>query len=89
MVLGLPLYFVKNGNLLHPMRYTGKTLLGIGIMGEALNGREQEVNFKTLVARNALNMQYAHRAVVFRQKEGGEKIEAEISRLLDEVKQNE
>jgi NAD(P)H-dependent FMN reductase len=55
MPLGEPFYMVKNGHLLHPMRYGEKFILGIGL-SETFSP-DAEANFRLLVSRNAMNMQ--------------------------------
>lgn len=83
MVLGLPLYIVKKGKLLHPMRYGTKTLIGIGITEKSMKG--QEDNFRTIVERNALNMQSPYKTLIFKSTENDEKIEYGIRNALKEV----
>lgn len=63
-VLGLPLYVVKDGHMLHPMRYDIKGVFGIGL---SQNGNaEQEESFIKLVESNALNLGVFHKALTFR-----------------------
>lgn len=83
MVMGLPLYIVKNGHLLHPMRYGTKRLLAIGISEK--NIQNEEENFKMLVERNALNMQFPYEALVFSPEDSMVKVENEINSALEEV----
>ena len=83
MVLGLPLYTVKRGKLLHPMRYGIKSIIGIGLATEGLLGQEE--NFKLIVERNAINMQAPYRALVFRASEERCNIEFDIAMVLKEV----
>lgn len=63
MCMGFPLYQVKKGHLVHPMRYPGKSLF---VIGQAQNGISQEDkdNFLLLASRNSLNFQYPYRAVI-------------------------
>lgn len=85
MPMGMPFYMVKDGHLLHPMRYGHKSLLAIGVAEENLRGQEE--NFRTLVDRNALNMQFAHKALIFKPSDGIKEIEYGIGHVLMEVKQ--
>jgi len=55
MLIGKPLYIVKEGHLLHPMRYGIKRLVGIGGMDN--KSIEQQKCFELLLERNAINMQ--------------------------------
>ena len=84
MSMGLPFYIVKNGHLLHAMRYGNKSLLAIGLAEENLRGQEE--NFRTLVTRNALNMSFSYKkALIFRPSDNPTRIENEISNVLSEV----
>ena len=83
MPLGLPLYMVKKGHLLHPMRYQKKFLLGIGILEDKL--LDQEENFKKLVANNALNLQYQHKTLVINELDAGEILVQDIENAFKEV----
>lgn len=83
MVLGLPLYVVKKGHLLHPMRYDIKSLFGIGI-SESSN-LEQEESFKDLVENNALNMMLSFKALTFNAKEDSSKINHALALTIKEV----
>ncbi|SET16948.1 NADPH-dependent FMN reductase [Natronincola peptidivorans] len=83
VVMGLPLFFVKDGHLLHPMRYYKTSLLGIGWIEN--HSQTQEENFKTLVERNALNMQSPHKSLVFTSADEIKTIENEISNAVKEV----
>ncbi len=80
MLLALPSFIVKNGHLLHPARYDTKTLVGIGISDG--NSGEQEESFKNLVANNALNVQYPHKALVLRSEDSIEKKHHELKYLI-------
>ena len=82
-VLGIPLYFVKNGYLLHPGRYPGKKLLGIGLIEK--DSPKEEENFRTLVARNSLNTQYPHKTLIFKLSEDAVKVVKNIEYTLREV----
>lgn len=84
MILVLPLYTVKDGHLLHSPRYGKKSLLVIGLTGQNLPGEEE--NFRLLAARNALNMQFTHKTLLFTSADPMEKIEREIDKALCEVK---
>ncbi len=63
MLLGYPLYIVKNGKLFHPMRYGKKSRVLIGICNSC--SPEEMENFKALAAANAANMLSSHKAIVF------------------------
>lgn len=57
MTIGTPFYCVKNGVLLHKMRYEIKNLLTIGEIDKSLYYANQSINsFNLLSSRNALNM---------------------------------
>jgi len=84
MILVLPLYTVKDGHLLHPPRYGKKTLLVIGLTGQNLPGEEE--NFRLLAARNALNLQFTHKTLLFAPADPIGRIEREIEETLCEVK---
>ncbi|MFZ5944978.1 MAG: flavodoxin family protein [Bacillota bacterium] len=82
MNLCLPTYTVQDGHLLHPPRYGNKALIVIGIS----NGkREQEISFTKLVENNALNLQYASKAVILKETDDLEAIKERISNVLKEV----
>lgn len=85
MPMGYPLYFVKDGHLLHPMRYGHKFLIGIGVTEGNITGQEE--NFKTLVANNALNMQFTHKTLVLKQTDDTAKIENEIENIIGDILQ--
>lgn len=80
MPLGEPFYFVRDGHLLHPMRYGRKLLLGIGLFKDS--NPEEEDNFRVLVARNGMNMQASHQTIVIHLADNGMLIENEISKAL-------
>ena len=82
--LGLPLYLVKKGKLLHPMRYNKKKLLAIGLLEGELKGEGE--NFKALVEANAWNMQTSsHSALVFKASDDEPFIRSSLSNVLQEV----
>lgn len=83
MPLGLPFFTVKEGHLLHPMRYEDKFLVGVGLSEE--NQQTEIESFKTLVARNALNTQYPHKSVVFKAADDTEKIYLKLQEIYSEV----
>lgn len=87
MPMSLPLYTVKDGHLLHPMRYGHKKLLAIGTVDKNLP--EQEENFRKLVAANALNMQFSHKTLIFKTSDSRKEIEYEISNTIKEVSNDE
>jgi len=80
MPLGLPLYVVRKGHMLHPMRYGHKFILAVGITEEKYSGQEE--NFSNLVGRNAVNMQASHRTLVLESTDDKENIENRISDLI-------
>jgi len=80
MAMGVALYMVKDGHLLHPMRYGKKHLLGIGLTDG--NHRDEDENFKLLVSRNAMNMQYSYRTLLFSPSDTRETIEPDITAAL-------
>ena len=83
MPLGEPFYMVKNGHLLHPMRYGEKTLLAIGLYD---GGRQEEIeNFQLLVARNAMNMQSRYKTVIVSPNSGFDAMAKEMDAALREV----
>ena len=64
MIIGEPLYEVKKGHLLHPMRYGDKAFIVVGFVEDKLPGQEEA--FKVLVTNNALNMQLSYnKALIF------------------------
>ena len=83
-LIGLPLYEVKKGEMVHPMRYGYKHLLGIGISQK--NNLREEENFRLLVKSNASNMQCPyHKALILNSTYDSQKIENEISNMIKEV----
>jgi multimeric flavodoxin WrbA len=88
MLLGLPLYFVKDGHLLHPNRYGKKTLFALGVesdTAEGLNHRESMGNFQELVAANALNLIYDHATIFLNESDNESKWTDSISRMFKEM----
>ncbi|WP_425445827.1 flavodoxin family protein [Dethiothermospora halolimnae] len=83
MPLSLPLYKVEKGNLLHPMRYKNKSLIGIGIVEQNIEGEKEA--FKRLVKRNAINFQYKHRAITINPLKDIEKIKEDVLLSIKEV----
>jgi len=83
MLLCLPSYTVKYGHLLHPARYGSKFLLGIGVYEG--NSKAQEESFGKLVENNALNVQYAHRALIVKPSGDMGVIRQEIGSILREA----
>ena len=84
MAISIALYIVKNGHLLHPIRYGKKRLLGIGLADA--NHPDEDENFKLLVSRNAMNFQYPFQALVFSTSDTVELIRRDISSALEEVR---
>ena len=82
MPLGEPLYFVRHGHLLHPMRYGEKYILAIGFSS---GDREEEENFTLLVARNAFNMQCRHDILLIRPEDRMENWSVELGRILSKA----
>lgn len=83
MVIGLPLYILKDGHLLHPMRYGQKSLLVIGLTEANIPGQEE--NFRKLVARNGLNMQFPHTSLIFNPSDTDDQITTAIGQVLKVV----
>lgn len=84
MIVGTPLYEVKKGHLLHPMRYGDKALIVIGFLEESLKGQEEAIT--NLVKNNALNMQFSYnKTLIFEETDSFATIEKEISKVFDEV----
>jgi multimeric flavodoxin WrbA len=82
-LLGLPLFLVKDGHLLHPMRYGSKTLIGIGISDKNIKGETD--NFKLLIERNALNMQCSYYKALTIESLKEQNIENEILSMFKEM----
>jgi multimeric flavodoxin WrbA len=82
-LLGLPLFIVKDGHLLHPMRYGSKVLMGIGISDKNIKGEVD--NFKLLIERNALNMQCSYYKALTFESSKGQNVENEILSMFKEV----
>ncbi|HYE82021.1 MAG TPA: NAD(P)H-dependent oxidoreductase [Clostridia bacterium] len=83
MSLGLPTYIVKQGHLLHPVRYGSKAIIGVGVH-EGIS-KDQEDCFNKLVEHNAFNLQSEYRTLFLNTSSGMENIQKEISSLLREV----
>jgi multimeric flavodoxin WrbA len=83
MSLGLPLYKVEQGHLLHPTRYGSKLIVGVGVYEG--NSEDQENCFRKLVENNALNLQSAYRTLILKPSYDTEKLKQEICGLLKEV----
>lgn len=54
MPIGMPYYIVRDGHMLHPMRYSVNTLIGIGLIEADISGQTE--SFKLHIERNAMNM---------------------------------
>jgi multimeric flavodoxin WrbA len=78
MAIGYPLYTMKKGHILHPMRYEGKSLFIIGTVEDRLVEGEEE-NFRLLAERNSLNFQYPYRVTVLHP---GDDIETTLREIL-------
>jgi multimeric flavodoxin WrbA len=83
MLLGLPLYTVKHGHLLHPNRYGSKHIIGIGVYDG--KERHREKSFKRLVKNNALNLQCTHEAFVLKPSEDNQELKRQIIDIIREV----
>lgn len=81
--MGLPLYFVKEGRLLHPLRYDSKPIVVIGVNEKNLQHVEEP--FRKLVMHNALNMLCMQKTLIFKSSDEIEKIEYEIDNVIKEV----
>lgn len=66
-LLVLPSYTVKQGHLLHPLRYGKKDLIAIDYLDH--DSKQKEESFKRLVEHNALNMQSSYKAFIIRKEE--------------------
>ncbi|HWI63795.1 MAG TPA: NAD(P)H-dependent oxidoreductase [Symbiobacteriaceae bacterium] len=70
MNLGYSYYMMKNGKLLHPMRYGDKSILSIGVIEADVPGQEE--TFQLHLRRNAQNLLSPHcKAVIVRRDGGG------------------
>lgn len=86
MPLGMPLYMVKKGHMLHPMRYGDKSLVVMGLVEDNIDGQEE--NFTKLVAGNALNMLLSYnKALIFKPSGDMADMEYRIKDVLKEVAQ--
>jgi hypothetical protein len=66
MILGTPFYMVKDGYLLHKMRYDIKSLVAIGQIDFSLDYADDSIkNFKLIADRNALNMQITSNTIIY------------------------
>ncbi len=81
MLLGLPLYMVSKGHLLHPPRYGKRDLMVIGVKEKDLQG--QEKSFKVLAENNALNLLYTHKTVILDSSDTVATIKDRIESLYD------
>ena len=82
-LIGLPLYLVKDGHLLHPTRYSTKSLIVIGVIQNEMPGQEE--NFNLLVENNALNIHYEHKTIFLKSLEDKHFISQKINSVLNEV----
>lgn len=83
MVLGLPLYEVRDGRLYHQSRYEKKHYIGIALTDLYREGRAK--NFKNLVFQNADNLDYWRSASVFTYNESEVKLTGAIVDMFEEV----
>lgn len=83
MGLGLPTYTVKQGHLLHPMRYGSKSIIGIGIYEG--DSKDQEECFRRLVENNAFNLQSRYRTLVLKPTGNIERVKQDINDIVKEV----
>lgn len=83
MLIGLPLYMVKDGHLLHPMRYDIKFLLGIGEIDKELVG--QDSCFKLLVERNAMNMLVDSKTCIYNKNDDITKLEKKVTPIINKI----
>lgn len=81
MVLGMPYYMVRDGHLLHPMRYGQKSLISIGVVEADLPGQEE--CFRLLLERNATNLLCPKRKAVVVRPDG--LTPATLSARLDQL----
>jgi multimeric flavodoxin WrbA len=84
MILGLTLYMVKSGHLLHPMRYTPPSVFAVGLARDEAECKDNILEL--LVSRNAMNLgSPRHKALVFDRSVYSEPAANEIKRALSEV----
>lgn len=82
-LISLPLYIVKDGHLLHPMRYDIKFLFCIGEIEKELAG--QENCFNLLVERNAINMLVKKDTYIYRKNEDIAKLEDKVTPIINSL----
>jgi hypothetical protein len=89
MPMGLPLYFVRDGHLLHPTRYENpRRLLGIGVLDDMDEYRAscEDAAFRLHVKSNSLNMLMdKYSVVVLPPSAGAEDITVAIGAAIEEV----
>lgn len=83
MVMGLPLYMVKDGHLLHPMRYDADYLIGIGVATDSQGN--QKDSFSGLVESNGLNFSTAYKSLIYNQSQACDSLQASMDIELAEV----
>lgn len=83
MVLGVPLYMVRGGHLLHPMRYDIKWILGLGL-SEGIS-LAQENSFEKLIENNALNLTLKHTSLVCKSADLVSEIKTRLELAYQEV----
>lgn len=83
MVLGEAMYMVKNGHLLHPMRYGKKKLIVIGVENEQIDGQQE--CFDQLVAHNALNMECTYKTAFIKPEAAAAQIDKTLETIIGEV----
>ncbi|MFZ5353017.1 MAG: flavodoxin family protein [Bacillota bacterium] len=84
MPLGMPLYIIRDGHMLHPMRYGDKKLMVVGLLEQELKGQEE--NFRLLVERNAMNLLSSFNSfLILKPSDSTTKVENDISFILKEV----
>lgn len=83
MVLGLPLYEVRDGRLYHQSRYEKKHYIGIALTDVYREDRAE--NFKKLVFQNADNLDYWRSSAVFTYNESEGELTRAIFDMLEEV----
>jgi multimeric flavodoxin WrbA len=83
MTLGLPSYTVKNGHMLHPMRYGSKAIIGVGVYDG--DSEEQKASFRKLLEHNAFNMSSEFKAYILKPSRDTGELEQQINSMVKEA----
>ncbi len=85
MILGLPLYMMKGGHMLHPMRYKAPSILAVGTAKDQAEAADNALDLT--VAHNAMNLgSPGYKTLVYERSSPLQTIENGIKRALSEVK---